>query len=89
MRNIKNEGIAFRMQIKELVLDFLRSTEECSPEGEGMTQAKIFRECGLDWEDQPKAPSTQQQFWLVALLYVLEKEDLVQRDPVSKKWHLK
>ena len=89
MRNIKNEGMAFRTQIKELVLDFLRSTEECRPEGVGMAQATIFRECGLDWEDQPKASSSQQQFWLVALLYVPEKEGSVQRNPVSKKWRLK
>lgn len=89
MRNIKNEGIDLRMQIKELVLDFLQSTEECVPEGEGMKQADIFRACGLDWEDQPNATSSQQHFWLVALLRVLEKEGLVQRDPDSKKWRLK
>lgn len=41
---------------------------------EGMKQADIFRACGLDWEDQPNATSSQQPFWLVALPRVLEKK---------------
>lgn len=89
MRNYLSEGTSLRLQIKELVLDFMKRTDECSPDAEGLKQADIFRSCGLDWDDQPNATSSQQHFWVVGLLRVLEKDNLVQRDITTKKWRLK
>ena len=58
MRNFKNDGMYFRLQVKALVTDFLQSTEECSPQGEGLKQADIFRTCGLGWVDQKNSTSS-------------------------------
>ena len=80
------EGKNLRNKIKELVFDFMKNTPECSSNSEGLKQAVIFRECGLDWGEYPNATSTNQQYWIVALLRELESEEKVKRDPVTKRW---
>lgn len=89
MRNYLSDGESLRLQVKSLVLEYMQTNPDCASNSEGMKQAEIFRACGLDWNDQPNATSSQQHFWLVALLRVLEKEGIVQRDSVNKKWRLK
>ena len=86
MINHFSEGENLRTQIKELVYDYMNKTPECSSLSEGIKQAEIFRDCGLDWGEYPNATSTNQQYWIVALLRELEAEGKVKRDPVSKKW---
>ena len=93
MRNYDSDGKALRLQIKELVLDFMKNNEDCLPNAEGMPQADIFRACGLDWGDQSNSTSSQQHFWVVALLRVLENEGKVSRVLKQKgrgyNWRLK
>lgn len=61
---------------------------DCCSNSEGLKQSVIFRKCGLDWGNYDNATSSNQQYWIVALLRELEKEGKVQRDPDSKKWRL-
>ena len=82
----KNEGENLRIKIKELVFDFMKNTPDCSANAQGLKQAEIFRECGLDWGEYPNATSSNQQYWIVALLRELEHEGKVKRDSVTKKW---
>ena len=86
MINHYTEGKILRNKIKDLVYDYMNNTPDCSANAEGMKQAEIFRACGLDWSDYPNATSTNQQYWIVALLRELESEGKVKRDPATKKW---
>ena len=88
MINHFSEGKNLRLQIKELVYDYMKNSPDCSVFSTGMKQAEIFRECGLDWGDYPNASSTNQNYWLIALLRELEKEGKVTRDTASKKWRM-
>lgn len=82
-------GEEIRRQTRELILAFMKQSEDCQPGAEGIRQAELFRTCGLDWGEQPTATSTQQNFWLVGLLRTLEGEGIVERDTTTKKWKLK
>lgn len=53
-----------------------------------MTQAQIFRECGMDWGEKKNCTSSNQQYWIVAILRELEEEGKIQRDQFTKKWRL-
>ena len=85
---IRQAGEEIRKQSKMLVLDYMKSNEDCAYYGKGLRQAQLFRLCGFDWGEYEKAESSRQQYWIVGLLRTLEKEGLVQRDGVSKKWRL-
>lgn len=89
MKNYLSDGTALRIKVKELILDFMRNNEDCLPNAEGLTTADIFRACGLDWGTQDKATSSNQQYWTVALLQVLKREGVIQRDIMTKKWRIK
>lgn len=49
--------------------------------------AKIFRECGFDWGCYPNATSSNQQYWIVALLRGLEKEGKIKRNSEKNFGH--
>ena len=85
----KKQGEELRNQMKMLVFEFMKSKEECAINSMGLHQAEIFRECGLDWGDQKRAKSDNQQYYVNALIRVLEAEGKVQRDEITKKWRLK
>ena len=87
--NYHKQGEELRNQMKALVLEFMKSRKECSVNSDGLHQAEIFRECGLDWGDQKCAKSDNQQYYVNALIRVLESEGKVQRDEITKKWRLK
>lgn len=89
MSDFAERGSAIRAAAKALVLDFMRSTADCQPGKEGMRLSPIFRACGFDWGDQPKATSSHQQYWVVALIRELESEGLVERVSASGPWRLK
>lgn len=89
MKNCFLDGTNLRLQIKSLVLAYITAAPECACNADGLKQAEIFRACGLDWGDMPNATSSQQHFWLVALLRELESEEIIVRDPDNKKWRLK
>ena len=87
--NYVSKGTEFRLAIKELVLDYMKNSPDCAVHADGLKQAEIFRQCGLDWGEYPNATSSNQQYWIVALLRELESEGKVQRDVDSKKWRIK
>ena len=64
-------GKNLRLQIKNLVNEFINNMTTNSPPENGLTTAKIFRECGLDWD---------------TLLRELEKEGKIKRNS-KKLWH--
>lgn len=80
------EGTNLRAKIKDLVCEYIYSNPACGKYGEGLQTAEIFRECGLDWGKYDNATSSNQQYWLVALLRELEKEGKITRDSDTKRW---
>ncbi len=87
--NYVSKGTELRLAIKELVFDYMKNSPDCAVYADGFKQAEIFRQCGLDWGEYPNATSSNQQYWIVALLRELESEGKVQRDVDSKKWRIK
>jgi len=72
-----DRGAAIPAQAKALVLESLEQHTDARPNGRGIRQAEISRGCGFDWGDFPKATSSNQQYWTVALLKQLESEGKV------------
>lgn len=89
MSQFVDAGLEIRNQAKELVFRFMQASALCQPSAEGMRLARIFRECGLDWGDYPKATSSNQQYWVVALVRELEAEGKVERISESGPWRLR
>ena len=89
MESFSARGNDLRSQAKTLVLEFMRSSSHCQPGGEGMRLAPIFRACGFDWGDREKATSSNQQYWVVALMRELEAEGKVERVSESGPWRLR
>ena len=87
--NYVSKGTELRLAIKELVFDYMKNSPDCAVYADGLKQAEIFRQCGLDWGEYPNATSSNQQYWSVALLRELESEGKAQRDVDSKKWRIK
>lgn len=87
--DFKSKGEALRNEFKNLVLEYMSQKEDCSKYGVGMRQADIFRECGMDWGEKPNCTSSNQQYWIVAILRELEEENKIQRDDITKKWRIK
>ncbi len=87
--NYKEIGNYLRNCYKKLVYDFMKSKEICQSYSDGMKQADIFRDCGMDWGDKANSTSSNQQYWTVAILRELEEENIIQRDNDTKKWRLK
>jgi hypothetical protein len=77
------------MLAKALVWEFMRATTECQPRREGMKLSEIFRKCGFDWGDYPKTTSTNQQYWVSAILRELESEGKVERVSEPGPWRLR
>ena len=87
--NYKEIGAYLRNCYKELVYNFMKSKDICQSYNDGMKQADIFRDCGMDWGEKDNCTSSNQQYWIVAILRTLEEEGKIQRDNETKKWRLK
>lgn len=87
--NFKSRGESLRFEFKNLVLEYMSTKEDCSRYSEGMKQSEIFRECGMDWGEKKNCTSSNQQYWIVAILRELEEENKIQRDAITKKWRIK
>lgn len=85
MQSFFDAGYLLREKAKEIVISYLRTHAE----GQAIKQAKIFRDCGFDWGDYPKSKSTQQQYWIVALLNELRNEGRVEQIGERGPWRLK
>lgn len=83
------QGKTLRNEFKKLVLEYMISSERCQKHNMGMKQAEIFRDCGMDWGEKKNCTSSNQQYWIVAILRELEDEGKIQRDQFTKKWRLK
>ncbi len=89
MRNFLSDGTDLKLQIKGLVLEFMKTVPECSANADGLSTAEIFRKCGLDWGARENATSSNQQYWVVGLLRELESEGEIQRLPApTKLWRV-
>ena len=87
--NFKSRGENLRKEFKNLVLEYMTTKEDCSRYSAGMRQADIFRECGMDWGEKTNCTSSNQQYWIVAILRELEEENKIQRDNITKRWRIK
>ena len=47
--NYVSKGTELRRAIKELVFDYMSNSSDCGAYADGLKQAEIFRQCGLDW----------------------------------------
>lgn len=87
--NFVQKGNELREEFKKLVIDFMNSKEICDKNNTGIKQSEIFYNCGMNWGDKPNCTSSQQQYWVVAILRQLQEDGIVQRDDETKKWRLK
>jgi len=88
MTEFEVQGENLRVHAKSLVLDFMQKAPLCQPDSTGMKLASIFRDCGLDWGEYQNSTSSNQQYWVVALVRELEKEGKVERVSKSGPWRL-
>ena len=72
-----------------LVLDFMNQHPDCQIGSRGMRLAEIFRECGFDWGSYPKTTSSNQQYWVGAIVQELSYEGKIERVSESGPWRLK
>lgn len=86
MQEFRDRGAAIKKTAKALVLEFLQSHPDAKPNGPGIRQAEIFRECGFDWGAYPTATSSNQQYWIVALLNELQVQGSVVQVSKSGPW---
>lgn len=88
MKKYLFQGESLRAEGKSLIIEFMSNHPACQPNSEGLKQSDIFRCCGLDWGDKQSATSSNQQYWLVALLRSLEADGHVERVGESGPWRL-
>lgn len=88
MTQFETRGNEIRELAKSLVLEFMQATGDCQPGKEGMKLAQIFKKCGFDWGDYPKSTSSNQQYWVVAIVSELKAEGKVERVSESGPWRL-
>jgi hypothetical protein len=81
-------GSRLRAEAKELVLEYMKTSELCQPGCRGVRLSPIFRSCGFDWGEYLNATSSNQQYWVVALMRELEAEGKVERVSPSGPWRL-
>lgn len=51
-----SKGTELRLAIKELVFDYMKNSPDCAVYADGLKQAEIFRQCGLDLGEYPNQP---------------------------------
>jgi|TARA_Y100001934_G_scaffold179546_1_gene212381 hypothetical protein len=88
MPDFTKRGADLRALAKSLVLEFMKSDPDCGVNSDGLRQAVIFRQCGLDWGDYPAATSSNQQYWVVAILQELASDGFIERVSESGPWRV-
>lgn len=89
MTKFESRGKEIRELCKAVVLEFMQANVECRASSAGMKQSQIFKQCGFDWGSYPSVTSSNQQYWIVAILSDLQKEGKVERVSESGPWKLK
>ncbi len=75
-----------KAQAKALLVQFLQKVTAIEQFKNGLSVPELFHGCGFGWGEQENATLSQQQFWLVALLWELATDGLVTTDGVL--WRL-
>lgn len=88
MRKFQFLGESLRAQAKSIVIEFIESHPACRADGSGLKQSEIFRACGFDWGERERATSSNQQYWVVALLRELAEEKVIEQMKESGPWRL-
>jgi hypothetical protein len=88
MTVFETRGKQIRNLCKMLVFEFMQVTTQCQRSKPGMRQSQIFKNCGFDWGVYPRVTSSNQQYWIVAILSELKKEGKVERVSESSLWRL-
>ena len=88
MTEYEIRGEEIRGLSKTLIFQYMQSKPECQKGNAGMKLAQIFRDCGFDWGEYKNATSSNQQYWVVALVRELEAEGKVERVTESGPWRL-
>ena len=89
MGTFDTRGRELREAARALVVEFMKADVDCQPGRAGLRTASIFRACGFDWGDQSSATSSNQQYWVVALMRELESDGIVERVGAGGPWRLK
>jgi hypothetical protein len=89
MKEFESRGNRIRETAKALVFEYMQASDLCQPGRAGQRLSPIFRACGFDWGDYEKATSSNQQYWVVALMRELQAEGKVERVSPSGPWRLK
>ena len=89
MKEFEDRGNRIRAEAKALVYEYMQASDLCQPGRQGVRLSPIFRACGFDWGEYEKATSSNQQYWVVALMRELEAEGKVERVSPSGPWRLK
>jgi predicted transcriptional regulator len=82
-----DDGVALRDAAKNLMLAFMQSQSACQPDGKGIRQTSIMRNCNLAWGDYGDSALGWQLTWCVGALRTLEQERKIWRDN-SGFWRL-
>jgi hypothetical protein len=85
----ESQGLELRNAAKSIVMKYMKATPCCAKGHEGMRLSEIFRNCGFDWGYYENATSSNQQYWIVALMRELQAEEKVERIENSGPWRLK
>lgn len=89
MKEFEARGSRLRSEAKALVYQFMQASDLCQRGRDGMRLSPIFRACGFDWGNYEKATSSNQQYWVVALMRELEAEGKVEQVSASGPWRLR
>lgn len=89
MKEFEERGNHIRAEAKALVYEYMQASDLCQPGKVGLRLSPIFHACGFDWGEYEKATSSNQQYWVVALMRDLEAEGKVERVSPSGPWRLK
>ena len=85
----QQKGQEIRQSVKSMILSYMNSNIHCAPDGYGMKQAEIFHALGLASNDYQKATRSNQQYWMIALLYELQDEGKIELLYERGPWRLK
>jgi len=88
MTEYEKRGEEIRGLSKTLIFQFMQANSSCHPGKEGMKLAHIFRACGFDWGEYKNITSSNQQYWVGAIVRELEAECKIERVSESGPWRL-
>lgn len=89
MKNFLEQGKQIKIAVKSMIIDYMNNNIHCAKNGYGVKQADIFHDLGLGVKTYPKATLSNQQYWMIALLYELQDEGKIEHICDKGPWRLK